>query len=212
MSQPMEKQAGGRYEEEAVPTQWTFSIEIVTGPNLDKTHYRIIAGAATLNLTQNPGGGYTGSIQFNSPNMAADPNATQLQKNWATIPLPITPPNISYDPVAGILSFTVPGAPFAFGPNFNAFSGAPTPPAPAGPPCGPFQFAGYWDGVSNTITGGCCWVPIGYLLDAGGTPGVGAPPSLTCPPQPGSASAGGPEGEGGGDDPPMGSWTGGDGS
>jgi hypothetical protein len=211
MSQPMEQQAGSRPYEEAQPTQWTFILDITTGPAFDQNSYRIIEGAATLNLQKLPGGNYTGSIQFNAPNMSSDPNATQGQKNWSKNPLPI--PNPSYDPVKGILSFIVPGAPGAFGPNFNAVSGAPIPPAPPGPPCGPFQFAGYWDGVSNTITGGCCWVPPGYLMDAGGVPGIGAPPRLTCPPQPGSSARGAdPGGEGGGDDPPMGSWGGGGGS
>jgi hypothetical protein len=197
MSQPMEKQVGKQY---AVPTQWTFSVDITTGVAFDPNAYRIIAGAATLQLEQNASG-YTGSIQFNSPTMPA--SAPPGQQNWSKTPYPLFNPSYAN----GILSFTVPAAVPAFLNNFNGNSGAPIPPAPAGPSTGSFAFAGYWDGVSNVITGGCCWVPPGYLMDAGGVFGVGAPPNPTCPPQPGaSAGEDGPGGEGGGGDPPMGTW------
>lgn len=197
MSQPMEKQAGG-YGADAVPTQWTFSVKVTTSPAFDPNAYRIIPGAATINLQQNPSGGYTGTMKFNAPTMANDPNASQGQKNWSRQTYPLV--NITY--VNGILSFTVPSAVPAFLNNFNGNNGNPIPPAPAGPTTGIFAFAGSWDGSSNTITGGCCWVPGGWLMDAGGTFGVGAPPNPTCPPEPGTQ----PGGEGGGGDPPMGTW------
>ena len=200
MSQPMEQQVGKQYGEEAVPTQWTFSVNITTAAAFDPNAYRVIAGAATVSLRQNPSG-YTGSIQFHSPKMPA--SAPAGQKNWSKVAYPLT--GITY--TNGILSFTVPAAVPAFLNNFNGNNGAPIPPSPAGPTTGSFTFSGYWDGVSNTITGGCCWVPPGYLMDAGGVFGAGAPPNATCPPQPGaSATAEGPGGEGGGGDPPMGTW------
>jgi hypothetical protein len=200
MSQSVAQQMGKQPEEDAAPTQWTFSVNITTCAAFDPNAYRIITGAATINLRQNASGGYTGTMQFNAPTMTGDPNATQGQKQWSQRAYPLV--GITY--ASGILSFTVPGASAAFGPNFNAADGNPTPPHPAGPPCGPFQFAGSWDGVSTKITGGCCWVPSGWLMDAGGVFGVGAPPPASCPPQPGASASGG--GDGGGGDPPMGSW------
>lgn len=207
MSQPMEKQVGNQYGEDAAPTQWTFSVNITTGVGFDPGSFRIIAGAATLKLQQNPSGGFTGSIQFNSPKMPA--SAPPGQRNWSQTPYPLFNPTY----VNGILGFTVPAAVPAFLDNFNGATGAPIPPGPAGGTTGTFAFAGYWDGVSNNITGGCCWVPSGYLLDAGGVWGSGPPPANpVCPPEPtgnvggGNAGEGGEGGEGGGGDPPMGTW------
>jgi hypothetical protein len=208
MSKAMGQQAGQRPEQDAAPTQWTFSVDITTSAAFDPNAYRVITGAATINLQQNPGGGYTGTMQFNAPTMEGDPNATQQQKQWSQQTYPLFNPSYAN----GILSFTVPAAVPAFLNNFDGNSGAPIPPAPAGPSTGVFQFAGYWDGTSNTITGGCCWVPPGWLEDAGGVLQNGSPAAPNCPPQPGgSAPAGGPGGEGGGDDPAMGTWTGGGG-
>lgn len=211
MSQPMEKQAAKPPAADTVPTQWTFSVNVNTTAAFDPNAYRIIAGAATLNLQQNPHG-YTGTMKFNAPTMAGNPNATQGQKNWSQQTYPLV--GINY--ANGILSFTVPSAVPAFLNNFNGNNGNPIPPAPAGPSTGTFAFAGSWDGVSNNITGGCCWVPPGWLMDAGGVFGVGAPPpNPVCPPEPGSNVAGayggdegseGDGGEGGGGDPPMGTW------
>lgn len=209
MSQQIGQQMGKQTEEDAAPKQWTFSVDITTTAAFDQNAYRVITGAATINLQQNASGGYTGTMQFNAPTMADDPNATQQQKQWSQQKYPLFNPSYAN----GILSFTIPTAVPAFLNNFDGNTGAPIPPAPAGPTTGSFQFAGYWDGTSNTITSGCCWVPPGWLEDAGGVSEAGTPALPSCPPQP-STTAGerGPGSEGGGDDPPMGTWDSGGGS
>lgn len=195
MSQQMGQKPERKPEEDSPQPAITFSVDITTTAALDPTAYKIITGGATIVLNPNPNN-YTGTMQFNYPVMQGQPGATQGQISWTQRTYPLG--NISYQ--NGVLSLEVPTAVPAFLNNFRGDTGAPTPPAPAGPQTGVFKFKGLWDGSSNTITGGCLWVPPGWLEDCAGAIQPGQPSAPQCPPT-------GDEGEGGGDDPAVGTWT-----
>jgi hypothetical protein len=202
MSQPMEQQVRKPEEEESAQTQWSFSVDLTTTATFDSTAYKVITGGATINLNQSGNSPYTGTMQFNYPVMEGQPGSSQGQIAWTQRTFPLA--DATY--ADGILTFTVPTAVPAFLDNFDGNTGAPIPPAPAGPSTGTFKFSGTWDGSSETITNGQAWVPPGWLEDCVG-------PIFQGPPPPKSASETDPGegGEGGGDDPPDATWTSGGG-
>jgi hypothetical protein len=171
MGQQMGKQ--GTEQVESLPGgTWLFTVDFTTTAFFDKKHYRVITGGAQLYLQLQAGDGYVGYMQFTVPVMYGQPGATPAQILWATSGFELGGVTL----VDGILTFSVPPAVPAFLNNFDGISGAPIPPAPAGPTTGTFNFQGAWDGTSQIITDGLAWVPPGWLLDAGGVMHQGQPP------------------------------------